>query len=204
MGPPHWAFVFLYTAINFLRFSRKQIRLSKFCGRKRDLEVRCRLPTWGAERGAGAGSGSEPASTSRAAWRYLSTRSCSSGFLCSLGFVKGPFRHMGQAQGQPSTAPRFETHRSWRHRRQKLWPQGSVVGWSSSPWQIMQLRSSSLSHTGTALPEQTAAIIRRQPGSTLRFRLVLLTSPATLRLVHQLAPPLPSARPAQLLILPSL
>jgi hypothetical protein len=140
------------------------------------VELRPRLPTrgcagrcWdarsGAESGAGPGPGaglwaSSASSSSRAARLYLSTRSSSSVFFRSRDRGAKASRHVGQAQGLPAPpAP----HTFPRQSRQKLWPQGSVVGQTSNPWQMMQLRSSSPSHTGIAELEARPAMVSRPP-----------------------------------------
>lgn len=94
-----------------------------------------------------------PPRSSPSARLYLSTRSCSSVFFRSRSGCAAPSRQVGQHPRRP--AP----HRPRRQSRQKLWPQGSVTGQASSPWQMMQPRSSSASHTGTVRPSSRLAMV---------------------------------------------
>lgn len=112
---------------------------------------------WGAGPGAGLGVWPAAPSPSPTARLYLLARSCSSVFLRSCSGCALPSRQVGHDQEGPAPHMRF------RQARQKLWPQGNVTGQESSPWQMMQPRSSSASHTGTVRPLSRPAMVTRLP-----------------------------------------
>lgn len=128
--------------------------------------------------GLAAGAG-PPSSSSHAALLYLSTRSCSSVFLHNAGRCSGASRQVGQHQRLRVRSSRL-SHRSVRQFLQKLWPQGNVTGQASNPWQMMQQRSSSASHTGTAGAELEPAMAAQKRRCNLPLRPRVSPAPPSL------------------------